>query len=907
MKTNILTVILLTSLFSRSKACADGYADGYFFSLFTQSIIRDKAYLPLLRTDESRFFHGPKVKVLDDNIQLWQKYFGNRFTYDETEYLVNHMNIQDLNQYKNGSRANALLAKLGPYGNYREGIDYLIEAKYLEPFMRINYVESPDTFYFRENENPKNATLLNYSRTMAALTGLYDAARSPEIKMRYAYQIVRFNHYTRNYRQAVDAFEKYAKPLNVRSAPYWLALDQLAGAQRGLQQGQEANWNFFQVFMHSTTRKESAFVSMKLSDSASFNNILKRAQTPEEKNYAYFLLGYDNFSNPIPMMEKMYEQNPDSEILKVLAARGINELERAYLPTYYPSGADLQVQNAEKSTADISKNSPESDRQANADGDKTVKSKGFWDRIVNFFKNIFSPSDQAGKPATDSEHKAEQSDEDLLQHPDRLPVHKASSQGTMPEDSHDFSEDLISFIEKAKESSRDEFWQIADAYMKFLKKDYEKSGEILAKIQTQNPEYIEQINRLKILNEITSQPRIDAAFEDEIMQKYPHLFEEKPKTDSTFFYGGTLPTTEDFIRDIFANRYFLQGEDGKSFLMNNTLSDLQYSPNSALVKKVHEYWKKPNKTKFEKEMVNRNLDDVGDVESYFNIFYGDAQMRDGNFSRAKEYYAKVKDYKGLARYSYEWDENTQAMKPKTYDDKEYNGFYNIPDLIFGHNVWESFHSSEDVSMAADEAPAFSFIKDDMSKLELADALIQLQKIGAGKDARASKANQLIGNLLYNTSVLGYFRHVFVMDVDNSNGGKYHFWISDKEPLFRYYYKDFTGQTFLKPDNFDRAIGFYQKALSLSNDREQQARILFQMASAEQGKYYQWEAKQVNNTDYSDPNWEQKNQSFQEMLDQNRNGKFRTYFAQLKSQFADTETAQHLMGSCTYFGYFMKRN
>ncbi len=45
----------------------------------------------------------------------------------------------------------------------------------------------------------------------------------------------------------------------------------------------DANWNFFQVFMNSKDRKESAFVSMKLSDTASFSNIMKRANTNEEK------------------------------------------------------------------------------------------------------------------------------------------------------------------------------------------------------------------------------------------------------------------------------------------------------------------------------------------------------------------------------------------------------------------------------------------------------------------------------------------------------------------------------------------------------------------------------------------------------------------------------------------------
>uniref|UniRef100_A0AAU6WRH4 Uncharacterized protein n=1 Tax=Chryseobacterium endophyticum TaxID=1854762 RepID=A0AAU6WRH4_9FLAO len=72
-----------------------------------------------------------------------------------------------------------MLIKLGAgfYPKYREAVDYLIEAKYLEPYMKINYVETPDSFYYRENESSQNATNLDYRKTIAALTSLYNAAK----------------------------------------------------------------------------------------------------------------------------------------------------------------------------------------------------------------------------------------------------------------------------------------------------------------------------------------------------------------------------------------------------------------------------------------------------------------------------------------------------------------------------------------------------------------------------------------------------------------------------------------------------------------------------------------------------------------------------------------------------------
>jgi hypothetical protein len=159
--------------------------------------------------------------------------------------------------------------------------------------------------------------------------------------------------------------------------------------------------------------------------------------------------------------------------------------------------------------------------------------------------------------------------------------------------------------------------------------------------------------------------------------------------------------------------------------------------------------------------------------------------------------------------------------------------------------------------------------------------------------------------LYNTSILGYYRQLFVMDLDNTNGGKYDFPGPDQDKPNPYYYKNFLDRSYIEPDNFDLAISYYKKALALSADKERKARVLFQMASAEQGKYYQYEAKNPSKIDYSDPKYSEKSDVYQAQLNQIKNQKYRTYFTMLKTQYADTETAKNLMGSCTYFGYFIQ--
>lgn len=889
MKKIILSGTLLFLTYSNAVACSWYDPDYEYFNLFTQSIIKDKTYLPFLHTLSNRFYGHEHYEIPNENIESWQKFFNNSLSYHETQILVDQMPMTDLNDFKKGNPGNSILKKLGSYQKYKEGIDYLIEAKYLEPFMRINYVESADSFYYRENENDKNATNLNYNKTVASLNSLYHAVKNTEIKLRYGYQLVRLNHYTRNYQAAITAFNNYVEPLQLKSAPYFMALDQLAGAQRGLKMTSDANWNFFQVFINSKSRKQSAYVSMKLSDSVSFDQILQRTNNPEEKNMAYFLLGYEDFTNPIPVMDKMFDIDPNSEILKVLAARSINELERSYLPVYF---------TAEHTVSNSASTSTAADNQSA----KTTDEISFWQKIKNFFRNLFG-SDKPDSPKKTNN----QNDEKLLNDPNRIPFHTTNTSLWADESSADFINDFIKLTSKIKEKSTDEFWQIADAYLSFLAKDYKKSSETLNQIKTSNQEYLTEIERMKMLNDIVSKPRIDEDFEEYLMTTYPKIFDSitSDKSGSAYSYGENQPSTKEFIRDILANRYFLQGEEGKSFLMNNMLSDLQYNPNSKLVKSVEEFYRKSDKTSLEKQIIAKNIDDVGNIDAFFNLIYGDREMRLANFEKAKEFYEKAKDFRGIPRMEYSWSENNTAHIEKKEYGNSYNGFRPISSLIFGHNVWESFGSSENESMKSENFKGFTFIKNDMNKLELAEALLQLKKIGKGTDDKASEANQLIGNLLYNTSVLGYYREIFVMDIDNANGPKFQFYNSN-QPVFQYYYKNFSSTSFIEPDHFDLSIDYYQKALNLSKNDEQKARILFQMASAEQGKYYQYQEKNAFDIKYDDPNYSAKEVAYQKNIDAIKNQKYRSYFAQLKQKYSGTQTAKSLQGSCSYYDYFMKK-
>ncbi len=107
-------------------------------------------------------------------------------------------------------------------------------------------------------------------------------------------------------------------------------------------------------------------------------------------------------------MEKIYEIDPNSEALKVLQARAINELERYFLPYYYYNGKETKTVGTSKTAPSVSKT-------------ENKASASFWDKIVSFFKNLFGMESSEPKVLTAEESKG-LSDDELLNHPNRLPV-----------------------------------------------------------------------------------------------------------------------------------------------------------------------------------------------------------------------------------------------------------------------------------------------------------------------------------------------------------------------------------------------------------------------------------------------------------------------------------------------------
>jgi hypothetical protein len=146
-------------------------------------------------------------------------------------------------------------------------------------------------------------------------------------------------------------------------------------------------------------------------------------------------------------------------------------------------------------------------------------------------------------------------------------------------------------------------------------------------------------------------------------------------------------------------------------------------------------------------------------------------------------------------------------------------------------------------------------------------MVSLTVDANGTGEPAAKASLLLGNAYYNISYYGNGRAVF--DTPHSN-------LSDD------FFEDGRKDNFLTL-NMDLANHFYDRAFSLSQDKELRAQATFLAAKAEQNRYYNTH----NVDDGSDIH----------------PGK---YYQILKSSFSDTDYFKEVIRECGYFRTWMEK-
>ncbi len=775
----VYILIIITAVNYCSRACGPHYdPDHEYYNLFMQEIIDDPVYKPFLFTSSLGFYASDNSVFPNENIQQWQEYL--KISYDDAYYLVFKSKREDIENAVKGEptdeRLSFITKEFAEY--YKDAILYLRRAKIMEPYMYI--IPNEDGWYYSP---PKTVKDLNYDDATAGMINTWHSARDKDIKLRWGYQLVRFAHYYRKYQEAIDFFDTYVEPLDYRPAMYYHALSQKAGAQLGLGESGEGNYNFLQVFVYSRDLKITAVQSIQLSGNPDWDHLLSLCKNDDERNNAYLLLGYNSFNNPLNEIEKITAVSPDAIQAKVLMARTVNIIERTNIPIYYWS--DPQ---------------PENERYP------LIKSEGFVDEAISCALKV-------------------------LDHP---------------------------------ELKETDFWQISLSYLYFLKQDFTSAREYLVKINTSSDIYIHQKENLALYIDICEPQEITSSIETTLYAKYADVF--KLETEDPYYLSPedyNTYSTHHFAIDVLANRYFLQKDYAKSFLMNNTLETIEDNPQPELLKQLEAFHKKQNKNDFEKYIAGKltipDIRNLKQLDSYFGYLWGIVYLTEGDFKKARSSFRRI---------------NPEELQP----DINYG--------IFGANIAECFMCDEEYLMKKEYIDEFKYIYPQMDYLQLTEALIKLQKAGKKKNQRAAKANYLLGNFYYNTTRTGHYRELLRFDSDNSFTSYKYSNMEEPDIFKRIYFKNYN---YYYKNVVSESFRYLEKAYTQAKDDELKARIIFALSKCEQEEYYDNNIKGYTYSPLKDPYISE-----------------RKYFNELM-KYKDTHYFYDVENTCRYFEYFVNRS
>ncbi len=332
----------------------------------------------------------------------------------------------------------------------------------------------------------------------------------------------------------------------------------------------------------------------------------------------------------------------------------------------------------------------------------------------------------------------------------------------------------VSDMQRDKASDKN-FWNLASSYLHFLNKDFELANNCLGNVKSTDADYMAMVKNLTAYIDICRQPKIDANTERYLFDNYAKMIKGEEN------YSLNMADNS-FIGVVLSNRYGLQGEKAKSFLTLRHVKAIEDNPDESLLDDIQSFLNKKKKTQLEEYIAATSTAEMANPNNYLAYVKGVLRLTEGDFKTAKGLFEKQTRLKMSRR-------------------------------IFGHNIDVYYSGDEKDIMRDDYIADFPFIRDNMTEVEVADALMQLDKIGKKeKGDESAKANYLIANFFYNVSRTGYYRQY--LRFDNNNGFSYWKYGPDANV-----YKN----------TLDLSSAYLEKAKKSAEDRELKAHIVYAQA------------------------------------------------------------------------------
>ena len=268
---------------------------------------------------------------VEDNILEWRQRYCDLPSVEDIRYLVYQAPVYELEELANamdeeGPGMSAYIRQ-NSFSRYIfrnkcfETVEYLIYARSCEP-----YVTPRDDW----NEKQLNVNVVNDIIERGRVA--FMSAKSHYIRLRYAFQMIRLAHYTRQHEKTIQLYD-YLMP-KVDNDPsiieYWI-IGHRAGALLALGKNVRAAYDYARVFLHCPSKRESALQSFRINTDEEWQQCLLLCKDDRERSTLYAMRAYNRDSHALEEMQAIYALDPKSEYLEVLLVREMRKLEQQLL------------------------------------------------------------------------------------------------------------------------------------------------------------------------------------------------------------------------------------------------------------------------------------------------------------------------------------------------------------------------------------------------------------------------------------------------------------------------------------------------------------------------------------------------------------------------------------------------
>ncbi len=333
--TGVFSLLFMVLLPLRiSHACGGGEIifSGYSF-LHSDIVEEDIYYNPFFLKFENLYQNLPGQDSIQykSNLQEWSERFCDVYKTTEIEQVVYETSVEEMRVLKTAASSEKIKVPSRLYDNpfaihlkqkkCLEVIDYLIFAKRCQPHVtRGNGWDTP-------TKNP-----VAMENLIEEGLRVFKKTKSHYVKLRYAYQLVRLAHYSKNYERTLELYD-YLLP-KIDNDPSiledWI-LGHKAGALMAMGKNVEASYLYALIFQRCPSKRESAYQSFKIKTDQEWHQCQLLCGDDPERATLYALRAHAEDAKATEEMDTIYSLDPHNVNLELLLVREIRKLEKDFL------------------------------------------------------------------------------------------------------------------------------------------------------------------------------------------------------------------------------------------------------------------------------------------------------------------------------------------------------------------------------------------------------------------------------------------------------------------------------------------------------------------------------------------------------------------------------------------------